>query len=1525
MQMQSLDQCIEKFEEAWTTGNPPELVRFVRDGAEFDTAVFVELVAIDLEHRWRRFGRDADETCRHTADKFASTPRLEDYVALFTDSISLPNLPLDLVAEEYRVRQRWGDRPTMDEFLIRFPNLRELPRELMRINNEVVREVGKVDGPKNEQTAFSDAVVSRMIERTGWMQGGERQTSPEVNEHSVTPALGTFAGYDLLVEIARGGMGVVYKARQHKPNRIVALKMILSGRLAGSEDVQRFYAEAEAAARLDHRGIVPVFEVGEQSGQHFFSMAFIEGQSLASRVSDGPLGCREAADLMREIADAIDYAHRHDIVHRDLKPANILVDPAGQPRVTDFGLARRTDIDRALTVSGQVMGTPSYMPPEQAAGRIGDTGPKSDIYSLGAILYFLLTTRPPIQGASILQTLEYVQTREPVPPRQLNPAIDRDLETICLKCLEKSPSRRYRTARELAEELERYLAGEPITARPVTRTERAWRWCRRNPWTTGLVGVSALAVLLLIAGSIYRQQSLHWQRTAELQTRLASEQAIIAQQQSELAQRNRELADLATAMQHFSRAGEIASRRQPGWSWAALEELSKARELGRDRLDAGRARSLTVECLSALDLRLAGIIKTDRYCRSLAFSPDSRFMALPEHMGTPTCAVHIHALIDQSRVRSYFISTVADNAASLLSAIAKGDFNPRFKEGFVAIAWSPDSRWLAAGTRQGRVYVWDRTEEQREPQVLDMVGRRTVGRLAFSPDSKTLYAATDVGDEDLSSWTLGETWQFGRLRSFVTTGFAIRPDGRQIVSRRGDLRVYETSSERQRTDFPDFPAGTINYSPDGRFVICGKGNELRVIDQESGVVRQLFRPADSTSVEFDVGCDAPQIVASRGLIIASGSDELVRLFDMATGRQIAAVSSGGRHRPPIAISPDGRWLGVGGEVSNILYELRDATLSRVTVLARLPIQDIALSADGKRLVYSCNHSNGNQVIRSEVGVVALDGTTPLQEWTTYSPEVGSDVESQPALVKATLAMHQVLGPVDLAATEKGEVGYFEKWRQRYVDLALSNLSMDELRTHIVRDHREFAVPQVMQRILGTNIDFEASDAYLGHWRNRLIASESLTYPKLDHEIRDGMRTSLQRKGHVLAGAINNPFGGIAGTVSMDRSGTKIAVNCGLLGLHWRSLDGRAKWPEQYASDGAVTHQVEERDFSIPERYPIPEFCTDPDATDGRAARWVCNQNQQGMRFRVNLAQPMPQSEGRAIAARIRVISEGIDRPWLRLGITGEVESLVAHGTSGQYEWRLVGVVPATMAAQQLDIRIAADPKLIRELFVDQIAVIPCAKYRDSGDYQVFVDGPHEFSPDGRRFWGVVEGESLVVWDTQQGTLAGRFNSRVMAKLSGSGGLRSLSVGRRWTTVGTASGHLLLLDTSEFKPSMQKVAGGEVTAVALNPAESLVASGTITGEIRLLRTSDLTTVADLNGHTNRIVSLAFTASGKQLWTASRDGLIQLWEDGEFGWQSILTLPDARVPIRSMKLALDGNRLAVLREGEAVVHIWNVNNL
>jgi tetratricopeptide (TPR) repeat protein len=361
--------------------------------------------------------------------------------------------------------------------------------------------------------------------------------------------VGRFGPYGILRVLGAGGMGVVFAAQQDRPRRVVALKLIAPASLVKGERLARFRAETELIARLQHPNIVPILEVGEQGGRPYFTMEYLAGGNLAQKLAVAPLTPRAAAELGRTLARAVQFAHEQGIVHRDLKPANVLLTTTGAPKIADFGLAKQlegeagADATRNQTESGVILGTPSYIAPEQALGRSQEIGPACDVYALGAILYETLTGRPPFKAATILETLEQVRTAEPVPPGRLQPGVPRDLQTICLKCLAKEPARRYRSAKEVADDLDRFLRGEPIQARPVPVWERAWKWTRRNLTLAVLLLVCLLSLVALGIVSLAYQARLRAEvARAEKQWERAEAEKAEAQRQQQLARDRYQLA-----------------------------------------------------------------------------------------------------------------------------------------------------------------------------------------------------------------------------------------------------------------------------------------------------------------------------------------------------------------------------------------------------------------------------------------------------------------------------------------------------------------------------------------------------------------------------------------------------------------------------------------------------------------------------------------------------------------------------------------------------------------------------------------------------------------------------------------------------------------------------------------------------------------------------------------------------------------------------------------------------------------------
>ena len=331
------------------------------------------------------------------------------------------------------------------------------------------------------------------------------------------------AGYEILELLGSGGMGIVYKARQERLDRLVALKMVRAGAGARPEDLVRFETEAKAVAAIDHNNIIKIFDIGEEDGLPYFSLEYLPGGSLANKIGGKPQPVDEAARIVEVLANAMHVAHQHKVIHRDLKPGNILLAADGTLKITDFGMVKRLESDSGQTRSGSILGTPSYMAPEQARGESQTVGPPADQYSLGAILYELLTGRPPFQGTSVIETLDMVRNKEPVAPSQLQPKTPRDLETICLKCLEKDIARRYPDVLALAEDLRRCRAGETILARPVSDAERYWRWCKRNRRVASLSAAVALLLLIVAAGSAIAAVTLRRANTVAEQKRHEAE------------------------------------------------------------------------------------------------------------------------------------------------------------------------------------------------------------------------------------------------------------------------------------------------------------------------------------------------------------------------------------------------------------------------------------------------------------------------------------------------------------------------------------------------------------------------------------------------------------------------------------------------------------------------------------------------------------------------------------------------------------------------------------------------------------------------------------------------------------------------------------------------------------------------------------------------------------------------------------------------------------------------------------------
>jgi WD40 repeat protein len=759
--------------------------------------------------------------------------------------------------------------------------------------------------------------------------------------------------YELLQEIARGGMGVVYRARQVSLNRIVALKMILAGQLASAADVQRFKAEAEAAANLDHPNIVPIYEVGDHNGQQYFSMKLIEGPSLGAVVPDLVRDPRRAAALLARVAHAVHYAHQRGILHRDLKPANVLLDKDGEPYVTDFGLAKRVEGDSRLTQSGAIVGTPSYMAPEQAAARKG-LSTAADVYSLGAVLYECLTGRPPFRAATPLETLLQVLDREPERPSGVLPRVDRDLETVCLKCLEKEPAKRYESAEALARDLERWLAGEPIRARPAGAAERALKWVRRRPAVAALSAALLLIALAGVAGVVWE-----W-RAAAANAAEARQAQGQAEQVGEALRQQRDAAVAARKAEAQARgeaeAGLYLNRINLAYQYWRGDNLRQAEDIlgftppPRRSWEYDYLRRL---CHADL-LTLPGGV--GQYPSELSFSKDGKRLAVVAHYG-------------DSGARVWDLATNRP-----LAGVSQG--LARHPVRFTCGALSPDGATLALGDHAGAVTLWDAaTGKQLRP-----LGRLPghVNNVAFSPDGARLVAAAAPNEGKgmpLLRFAPGEVLKAWEVAS-----------GKEVASRAG-------------------VAGAV-FCPDGRHLLVHSPPGLL-----AGTSYHVFAlwGADTWKEVRNLGqARSYSFSGDGGRLALAGWDNNVpflRVLETAGGKVVFSVSLPAE-AGDVALSPDGQTLAAvgGGRPVIDLWDVKERRLLRRLRGHLDRVTALAFTPDGRRLV-SCSWDNAVKFwdVRADQEAHALPA--PPRPALLY----GSDVALSPDRTRAAWAQGDQVG------------------------------------------------------------------------------------------------------------------------------------------------------------------------------------------------------------------------------------------------------------------------------------------------------------------------------------------------------------------------------------------------------------------------------------------------------------------------------------------------------------------------------------
>ena len=759
--------------------------------------------------------------------------------------------------------------------------------------------------------------------------------SAVANEADSTPianrTIRYFGDYELIEEIARGGMGVVYRARQVSLNRPVALKMILAGRLATPASMQRFHTEAEAAARLDHANIVPIYEIGEHDGQHYFSMKLIPGGTLANASLWTDVQSRrsaeKAAQLVSTVARAVHYAHQRGILHRDLKPTNILLDDQGEPHVTDFGLAKLAEDDSSLTLSAAILGTPAYMSPEQAAGQSKGLTTAADIYSLGAVLYELLTGRPPFLPETTVQTLRQVCEQEPTRPHTVNPTVDRDLETICVKCLGKDPQRRYGSAEMLADDLDRWRKGEPIHARPVNSVEKLWSWCRRKP---AFATVLALVILLLLVVGIGspiaalrinrdRRQTAHLLYVANMNVAQQAWEENNVGRLRLLLQETRNSPDRGFEWYYWQRQTHLAQKTISGALEGAISAAFSA--------DGQRIFGCSLEHTAAAKVwdaasgrELFALKPQGPLTGPAAFSVDGRRIAFAGTNGTVS-------VFDASS--SQEILKLNGHAAAI-----------------VWIAFSRDGHWIATASEDQTAMVWDASTGLKAHVLRGHTG--AVRAVAFSPDGRRIV--TGGYDKLVKVWDAAKGLELfplaGHTDYVCTVAFA--PDGQRIVSGGRDQRVIVWDVAEHRALLTLEHGLTVDaaaFSPDGQRIVVGSADQLvKMWDAVSG--RELLRLkghyAGVTSVAF----------SPDGQHIVSGSaDGTVRVWDSHSLQEPLTLKGHTNEIWSVAVSPNGKWIVTGSrdQTARVWEAASGQELSRLEG-HRDAVFSVAFSPDGQRIV-----------------------------------------------------------------------------------------------------------------------------------------------------------------------------------------------------------------------------------------------------------------------------------------------------------------------------------------------------------------------------------------------------------------------------------------------------------------------------------------------------------------------------------------------------------------------------------------------